>query len=817
MAMQATQQNLHPSSSSTGPREIAVVISRAAVRLWPELAEAQLEYMGRTARTLRSFVERVSHGEPAGDTLAALPSCPATSALLQMHEVWQRGADFADADWGLSHTRFGELQSPAVRADFDLLSQHGLEELRRQALWLSAMPDEWYEIFVATRQRLLDAGSAADVEWLDLFVNGGASINKIAAWMLDDAPVATARHDTLDFRSYAAAIAATITDPRTGTPLTVAINGPWGCGKSSLARLIEENAKASYAEGRRVRHITHWFNAWMHDDAVDMAAAFASSIAQAADSHRPLWRRMLSPLPVELLNGRRRKTRLLIRAGLMFVLITSIGAFVLQQTELTGAIKSLQLPAELFMQNSTIALLTALATIALQLMERFNSAAKTVTAFVTDPRAAAQRGSIQEVARQLRSLIHSATRPNQRFIIFVDDVERCRPPRAVDLLEVVNQLLGHARVVTVVMADLPAVAAAAEIKYKAIVDTLAAERARRGEPANPHSYGRQYLQKIIQLEFDVPNHRRHRLQDFFGEMARHREGERVARTGGRTVGSYFQVARARAQSVWRDMQDWYHGRVPGLRAWWQRRFLFAIAIPFGIYFFINNVDRLPLNQAWFYGVIVFGWYVLYQAQQNIIENSNARSEERTASILDEQIRSGEQDIARLKEAIADVITDEVDRERIVRQRLIRNVVATESDLWQAAAGEVSMYVPEYPRQAKRLVNKLRLLLSIAQDRELFKDVSVTDARMRAQAIGKWTVMWERWPELAERATKTPAALKELEQSAAETDRTKFYEALKSAFGMPIDSEDLRTFCCNEPRVSDVLDSVMHLERTATTT
>src|SRR5258708_17777626 len=44
-------------------------------------------------------------------------------------------------------------------------------------------------------------------------------------------------------------------------------------------------------------HVTCWFNAWMHDDATDLAAAFAPEAVRTADHLRPLWRRLLPPVP----------------------------------------------------------------------------------------------------------------------------------------------------------------------------------------------------------------------------------------------------------------------------------------------------------------------------------------------------------------------------------------------------------------------------------------------------------------------------------------------------------------------------------------
>ena len=71
---------------------------------------------------------------------------------------------------------------------------------------------------------------------------------------------------------------------------------------------------------------------------------------------------------------------------------------------------------------------------------------------------------MDDVREQLGKIVRQATH-HRRLIVFVDDLERCRPPRAVDIREAATQLLGHPQVVTVLVGDMNAIAAAAAIKY----------------------------------------------------------------------------------------------------------------------------------------------------------------------------------------------------------------------------------------------------------------------------------------------------------------------------------------------------------------
>jgi len=49
-------------------------------------------------------------------------------------------------------------------------------------------------------------------------------------------------------------------------------------------------------------HIICQFNAWKHDDAPNLGAAFAAHVAQRANRYRHWWRRLIDPLPAAMLS-----------------------------------------------------------------------------------------------------------------------------------------------------------------------------------------------------------------------------------------------------------------------------------------------------------------------------------------------------------------------------------------------------------------------------------------------------------------------------------------------------------------------------------
>ena len=83
------------------------------------------------------------------------------------------------------------------------------------------------------------------------------SRNGIIDLFVSDRPLGLGDPDRLGFGRYAQGLSGLLRNRGTGFPITIAITGEWGAGKSSLMRLLE-------ADLERRRWFLAWFNAW-HD------------------------------------------------------------------------------------------------------------------------------------------------------------------------------------------------------------------------------------------------------------------------------------------------------------------------------------------------------------------------------------------------------------------------------------------------------------------------------------------------------------------------------------------------------------------------
>jgi len=357
---------------------------------------------------------------------------------------------------------------------------------------------------------------------------------------LGDHPISDATADQLGFAAYASAIANIIDNPETETPLTLAIHAPWGVGKSSLGRMIQQRLTEAPATGRKGTkapptspHRVFWFNAWRHDEADTLVTAFLSELARDCFRNSPLLARAFLPLPAPM---RTKAMSYWVRAvyflsaiviaALLYWLANKIGLVDLVTSFFGGeapepAKQAAGAPDTPEAVKAKTVVGGSILTVIGPMLRWAMSFRGSIEQFIDDPKAAAAKGLIGDIRSQMASLIRRSSPPGTRLVIFIDDIERCRGSGGIDLLEAINQLLmqtddGRAvsPVVVVVLGDIDLVALAAGHKYQETAKASALVEA-ENSPSNGEKtddadaialfhYGRRHLQKIVQLRFNIP-------------------------------------------------------------------------------------------------------------------------------------------------------------------------------------------------------------------------------------------------------------------------------------------------------------------------
>jgi KAP family P-loop domain len=602
-----------------------------------------------------------------------------------------------------------------------------------------------------------------------------------------DRPLESHEIDYLGFDAYATALAELIDNPRTATPLTIAISAPWGAGKSSLGKRLESRLRQRARERKARPHAILWFNAWKHDDAAHLGGAFAADVARELGRQRPLSWRVAAPLPSTFLSPWARWWR---RVGAGVALLVAVLLFVAlvpgvrDVFGVTAAKRLESLDGKISDQFASLAIVVAVVWV---VWGYFFRVARAVTAYVGDPRAEASRGAMDDVSHQLGQLVRQATgrwrRKGRRVVIFVDDLERCRPPRAVEVCEVAAQLLAHTNVVVVLLADMSVIAASAEIKYAKL------ETPKESGAFQAGDYGRLYLQKLIQIEFTLPPASLDEMRDLVVAAPRSgadRKPQMVSEMATADENGYDFSALMRGVaaalgvfSVGVTAVASIRGADGAVRDW-----LGAIVAIVSV----SVVALIGLRNVWRF----------------IARIRAERAENRIDALIHEAIATGVDDPETLER---EVMLDETAKRwsGLARQRLRRSLV-DDSELRKEATAAILEYLPRLPRSAKRMVNHLRVLLVVAYERGMFGG----NPPLAPNQIGKWVVLNERWPDLARVLKAEPEKIEGLENVSA----TDLRRALNSEGLGNLASEELGRFFDQQPQLGGVLERLVHLKSAA---
>ncbi len=296
-------------------------------------------------------------------------------------------------------------------------------------------------------------------------------------YIVNDQPT---ERDALDFTPYVETLADII---QTGnTPLTIGVFGGWGSGKTSLMKMVQNGIPNKDYKGLPTDFTVAWFDAWKYDKEETLWRAFLLNVLFA----------------VELKSGETDELKTLktmLYRGLEF---EKTGGVTIDLAKLGAKV------AEGAIQIG-LSFIPPLATLADMVKELQKSGKGSIEGGFES---AIQRERTKIYVEQVRSLeqfqekfatlIKSYISPN-RLVVFVDDLDRCLPEKAIQVLEAIKLFLDVQDCVFILGIDQDVIARGIEMKYKDVKDKKDAE----GKPQFTIE-GIKYLEKIIQLPFQIP-------------------------------------------------------------------------------------------------------------------------------------------------------------------------------------------------------------------------------------------------------------------------------------------------------------------------
>jgi hypothetical protein len=117
--------------------------------------------------------------------------------------------------------------------------------------------------------------------------------------------------------------------------------------------------------------------------------------------------------------------------------------------------------------------------------------------------------SMEDFRAAFRELFRQKVKPGERVVVFIDDLDRCMPDAALDLLEAVKNFLGEVPCVFIVAADEKLIGQGLRLRYRELVAVEGGASAEAFERK-----GNEYFEKIIQLAIRVPQRTREQTHNF---------------------------------------------------------------------------------------------------------------------------------------------------------------------------------------------------------------------------------------------------------------------------------------------------------------
>ncbi|WP_164913619.1 P-loop NTPase fold protein [Methanoculleus taiwanensis] len=298
--------------------------------------------------------------------------------------------------------------------------------------------------------------------------------------MYSDSPTKGAKH--FNFERYIEGISEIILNKDNETPFSIAVNGRWGTGKTSLMKTLREElinrCKKGDDDYRKIR--TVWFNAWKYPETDVLLAALSLEIHE------------------QLSNNCDR-----LETGDFF-----------KKTErwIHELIDTDRVRTEVVIQDFVSTSLSAIGIFSG--MGSLSGLSPNYEKWVKKPIYKENPSFYNEFSRYLRCVLRRYICGEEYddgdfddrdgvLVIFIDDLDRCPPGVVTNILESINLFFDQKGCVFVLGMDINLISRAVDSRYK----QLGLE--------GGHSFsGREYIKKMIQLEFNLPAISRQGVKDF---------------------------------------------------------------------------------------------------------------------------------------------------------------------------------------------------------------------------------------------------------------------------------------------------------------
>jgi Cdc6-like AAA superfamily ATPase len=366
----------------------------------------------------------------------------------------------------------------------------------------------------------------------------GTSILEIkrSAEALTDKPTTK---DLLGYEKYTVPIAHRIAEATNeNTPMSIGIYGEWGSGKTSFLKMVSEELHKS-----NIYPI--WFNAWKYEKEDNLWSALIQTILDQAKVRGNwyervwikvrLWWDTIS-LRAGLWNLTKKLLPALLRTLIFILCVAIIFGWSSQEIQthlsrLADRFKDVPL-LSYFLQPYSIKIVSAL--IALfsakpeQLIKLFDARLGIDFSKLQRKRTYQEHiAFLDEFSTEFKRIIKLIGR-GKPIVVIIDDLDRCLPEKAVQVLETIKLFLDVQGCVFLLAVDKEIVEKAVSIKYK---DLLAMLRESNERSSSLSTFlGENYFEKIVQTPFLLPPLSTDSIETFITSLYEDEEARQNAKT-----------------------------------------------------------------------------------------------------------------------------------------------------------------------------------------------------------------------------------------------------------------------------------------------
>jgi hypothetical protein len=303
---------------------------------------------------------------------------------------------------------------------------------------------------------------------------GGTSSIDVRRLFLSDAPRSALDNAHPDQVRLVKGLQAFIDNDDTKPPMTVALYGKWGSGKSSIMKMLSGELR------KTGRYIDVWFNAWRFQNEERLAPALLQSIVDEVGRQSD-WLTRLSALLDRLYRARARDVLMVGAAAAvaLFVFVLSVSF-----NKIQGWLPALAAFAAGLWHQVLMPLFKVFSFDPAKLLNTADSGKRI--------------GFIKDFGDEFRRVLRRLP-THTRLIVYVDDLDRCSPDRIVPLLETLNMLADTGCSLFVIATDRDAVRRAVKLVHKETIELMAED-----DPAEARRYGDRFLDKIVTVGVNVP-------------------------------------------------------------------------------------------------------------------------------------------------------------------------------------------------------------------------------------------------------------------------------------------------------------------------